>query len=1007
MGCFLRRIVVCVCLIGLVGSSFGVSKDEIAKMTSAMPEKAAAQPKAGRKVLVFSLCKGFKHGCIPYWSKSLSIMGRKTGAFETVDSKDMSVFNAASLEQFDAICFNNTTHLEPDEGQQKAIMDFIKGGKGIVGIHAATDNFYKWPEGNMMMGGVFTGHPWTAGGTWSVKIDEPGHPLMKAFEGKGFKINDEIYRTSLPQYSRSNQRVLMSLDMSDETTKNVKGVKPEDMDTGISWVKSVGKGRLFYCSLGHNNHITWNGPVLEHYLAGIQFAMGDLDVDTAPIPVSAGGNAFEEAVSAISKYEYGQSRKGLIKISNLIGAGQTTAEMEKVMTDLLGSDATLASKQFICRQLSLIGTDRSVATLAGMVTNEDTSDMARYALERIATLKAAGALRGVLDEAKGKAKIGVISSLGNLRDGQAAGQLAKLIYDADEFVGKAAIAALGNIANEAAGQALKEALGKLDGDMKTLAMDSYLKCGDELLTKGQNTKALAIYNEMFAASNPSAIRAGATKGLILSSGKDAVKYVARAVSDRDGRVRSTAIVTGAGLGEPAITSILAELFDSANDETKVQILTAIARSKDERVLAIVTEALKSENESVKIAAHDVFAVLGDKSYVSVLAAEAGRSKGKIRERARQSLYSLGGQDINSEIVRLIPEAAPEVSVELIKAAVQRGMSDKEINAVLIKAARGGELSVKKESYRALRAIGPFDILPSLVQLLVNAKDGSERAEAEKAVIAVAGRAANKNQQIMPLIMMMPLTSEKNAKISMIRVLGEIGNDGGLGLIRRSLNDKDSDVRTAVIRALSDWPKPDAIGDLLKIAETGDNKVHRVLALRGFIKQLSLPSKRDEKRTIEMYQKAKALSVEASEKMLLLSSLSGQRAVWALKMAQEYLKDESVRQEAEGAVLKIRGAMAPFVGNWQGSGKAENGEEAEFVARVISLGGNKYRMSTFNSFDTGQEPMHVMDGVLKDNKFIYTADNGVYEGEGILSGEVFRCYYKGPVNGEFEMHRVER
>lgn len=206
-------------------------------------------------------------------------MSEKTGAFKVVHSTDMSVFTAESLKQFDAICFNNTTKLVPDEAQQKAILDFVKSGKGIVGIHAATDNFYEWPEGMQMMGGVFKGHPWTANGTWAVKIDEPEHLLLKSFQGKNFKIKDEIYRTEAPLYSRENQRVLMSLDMSDPKTKSAKGVRPDDMDTGITWIKPVGKGRLFYCSLGHVHSVTWNRAVMEHFLAGIQYAMGDYEVD--------------------------------------------------------------------------------------------------------------------------------------------------------------------------------------------------------------------------------------------------------------------------------------------------------------------------------------------------------------------------------------------------------------------------------------------------------------------------------------------------------------------------------------------------------------------------------------------------------------------------------------------------------------------------------------------------------------------------------------------------------
>lgn len=251
-----------------------------------MPSKPTVKPDKPRKLLVFWRCEGFYHKCIPVANKALQIMGQKTGAFEPVLSDDYSVFTPEKLKAFDAICFNNTTRLNfnPQKTPQrcKALMDFIKQGRGIVGIHAATDNFYEWPQAMEMMGGKFTGHPWRAKGTWKIMIDEPGHPLMAAFKGKGFKINDEIYRTDPPLYSRHKQLVLMSLDMSDSATRSVKGLKPTDLDTGISWIKMWGKGRVFYCSLGHNDHIYWNSNVLQHYLDGIQFALGDYKVDTKP-----------------------------------------------------------------------------------------------------------------------------------------------------------------------------------------------------------------------------------------------------------------------------------------------------------------------------------------------------------------------------------------------------------------------------------------------------------------------------------------------------------------------------------------------------------------------------------------------------------------------------------------------------------------------------------------------------------------------------------------------------
>jgi type 1 glutamine amidotransferase len=290
----------CAVLIGVLmtGSAWaqargqrGPSAEEIAKIEAAMPAKAIVQPAKPRKVLVIDLLgpNAYYHDSIPYWDKALEIMAQKTGAFSVTFGRDPNAFKAENLKQFDAICLNNTVSLplSPDKTPElcKALMDFVKGGKGLIGIHAATDTFYAapyvWPEGQEMLGGKFTGHPWTGAGTWAIKIDEPNHPLMAPFKGQGFKIHDEIYRTEPPLYSRSKQLVLMSLDMSDETTK-AKSEKPTDADTGTSWVKTWGEGRVFYCSLGHNHEVIWTASVLEHYLRGIQFALGDLKIDTKP-----------------------------------------------------------------------------------------------------------------------------------------------------------------------------------------------------------------------------------------------------------------------------------------------------------------------------------------------------------------------------------------------------------------------------------------------------------------------------------------------------------------------------------------------------------------------------------------------------------------------------------------------------------------------------------------------------------------------------------------------------
>jgi type 1 glutamine amidotransferase len=287
----------------------GVPDLDIEKITAAVPRKATARPKRPRKLLIFTRCRRFRHGSIPWGSKALEIMGRQTGAYEVEVSDDVTVFRPGSLRRFDAVCMNNTTGVLTDDPElRKSLLDFVKSGKGIVGIHGATDCFEGtpclagghrprwrgqtggntvpddtvnkgWPEYGEMMGGYFWGHPWAARERITIKVDEPDHPLCAAFGGKGFEIKEEMYQFRDP-YSREKLRVLLTIDL-DKTQKRM-GMKRKDNDYAVSWVRSYGGGRVFYCSLGHNNHVFWNPAILRHYLDGIQFALGDLEADTTP-----------------------------------------------------------------------------------------------------------------------------------------------------------------------------------------------------------------------------------------------------------------------------------------------------------------------------------------------------------------------------------------------------------------------------------------------------------------------------------------------------------------------------------------------------------------------------------------------------------------------------------------------------------------------------------------------------------------------------------------------------
>ena len=261
---------------------------DITKVQAALPDKAPAQPMQPRKVLAFGRAQGFIHSSIPLGCTTVELLGKKTGAFDTVISFDPSIFTPEKLKQFDAIVLVSTTGDFLDEPynssataeRRAAPIDFVKSGKGLAGIHAAGDAYYKWPDYGQLIGGYFNGHPWQR---VTVKIDDPNNPITAPFNGKEFQIQDETYTYKKEPWSRENLHILLSIDVSKMSDADkAKENRPYDHDYGLSWIHRFGQGRVFYAAHGHSEHVYWDTPMLQHYLAGIQYAIGDLKADDTP-----------------------------------------------------------------------------------------------------------------------------------------------------------------------------------------------------------------------------------------------------------------------------------------------------------------------------------------------------------------------------------------------------------------------------------------------------------------------------------------------------------------------------------------------------------------------------------------------------------------------------------------------------------------------------------------------------------------------------------------------------
>jgi uncharacterized protein len=281
------------CLAGiLMGCTFGL---------------AAPAHAAPKRVLVVTVTLGFRHSSIPTAEKVLAKLAEDTSAF-TVDyarvepndpqykgdngKTDPAKVNAAikavlaekmsadALKQYDAVIFANTTGDLPLPDNQ-AFLDWVKSGKGFVGMHSAADTFHGFNGYLDMVGAEFKTHG------AQVEVDalnqDQGCPICKHLPAD-WKVFDEIYQ--FKNFDRTKVHGLLTLDKH-----------PNDKTPGnypIAWCKDYGQGRVFYTSLGHREDVwdpTWpdrKNPkevaeaYQKHILGGIKWALGLEQMNAKP-----------------------------------------------------------------------------------------------------------------------------------------------------------------------------------------------------------------------------------------------------------------------------------------------------------------------------------------------------------------------------------------------------------------------------------------------------------------------------------------------------------------------------------------------------------------------------------------------------------------------------------------------------------------------------------------------------------------------------------------------------
>ncbi len=392
-----------------------------------------------------------------------------------------------------------------------------------------------------------------------------------------------------------------------------------------------------------------------------------------PVPIEA-------VLAQVAKYEAGQSRESLFQLTMLVQDALASAaligQIEARFLQFLQSDATPAGKEAVSIQLSLICTDKSIPVLSAMLTHPDSAEMGRYALARISGPKTDAALRNALEQTSGTVKIGIVNSLGQRRDERAVPELRSLAMSADPGVAAAAIAALGDIGNRPALDALAEARKKVSGPSQMPVLEAYLQCAGRLAHSPDKVRdksdALAVYKRLLSEPAPPMIHVAALTGIAGADGRNALPALAAQIGSQELEVQDAAIRLTAAIPGRESTAALMDRFVGLPSRAQVRVLTALAERGDTAARPLLNREAKGSAADLRTAALAGLGRLGDQSSIALLAEAAASRQPAEQAAARQSLAALAGPGIDAAIVAAMGTSSGSVKAELILAAGERG-----------------------------------------------------------------------------------------------------------------------------------------------------------------------------------------------------------------------------------------------------------------------------------------------------------------------------------------------
>jgi len=610
----------------------------------------------------------------------------------------------------------------------------------------------------------------------------------------------------------------------------------------------------------------------------------------------------------------------------LVAAGQGPAggsdsrsspeERQRQWISVLQSDAPLQDKAITCKQLAIYGTKDAVPALAALLSDESLASWARIAIEAIPGPAADEALREAMGRLQGMLLIGTINSIGNRRDPQAVNGLAKRLGDANLDVASAAARALGRVGGEQAAEVLERSLAHAPVGIRQAVAEGCILCAERFLEEGKPAEAVTLYDAVRQADVPMQRLLEATRGAILARHSAGFPLLVEQLRSADGARFGIGLRTARELPGREVTETLAVELDRLSPERQALLLLALADRSDAAVLPVVLRVARAGPKEPRTVAVSALERLGNASCIPVLLEAAVEGDTELAQAAETTLARLPGTDVDADLLGCLPQATGKVRQVLIEVAGQRRMGG--ALPWIVVSAEDADPGIRAAAIQAIGTLGEAKQTADLVRLLQKAGGPKERADIEKALLAISDRCGV--DCLRDLLHLMQ-SGDSDFRMIGLHALATIGGPGALAAIESALNDKEENIQDEAVRALSTWPNKwpedsSVAKALLTLAWSDQRMLHQVLGLRGYLQSVRGDKKLNGDEKAARVSELLPLIKRSEEKRLAIAVIGDIPTARALELLLTLMMDPLVVEEACAAIVKVAGKDVPGVSGEQ-------------------------------------------------------------------------------------------